>query len=68
MPKTFSKQYFATASGDFTSVASFNFCTKCLSHFYVWQTPLQPWSLVAAEEEPGVCGRSEAISGSRFQL
>lgn len=44
MPKTFSKQYFATASGDFNSVASFNFCTKCLSHFYVWQTPLQPWS------------------------
>lgn len=44
MPKTFSKQYFATASGAFNSVASFNFCTKCHSHFCVWQTPVQPWS------------------------
>lgn len=68
MPKPFAKQYFATASGDFKSVASFNSCTKCLSLPCLWQSPGQPWSLVAAHEEPGVCGGSEAISGNRFQL
>lgn len=37
VPKPFSRQCFATASSDFNSPL-----TKFLSHFWVWQSPVQP--------------------------
>lgn len=32
------------------------------------KAPVQPWSLVAAQEGPGVCGGNEAISANTFLL
>lgn len=69
MPKTFPKQHFATASGDFNSVASLNFCTKCLSHLCCVANPragLEHRSLMAARRSQVSVGevRQSLATGS----